>query len=106
MTAGNTSCSNIYTRNVCATGGGVSTIVPLPSWQNGIAGMLTSGRKQPDISLPFFPVAVYTGGSWGEYLGTSWSSLANNIGYSCNASQYNQVAGIGVPKGWALANAL
>jgi kumamolisin len=148
VTAGNTSCSNIYTRNVCSSGGGVSTIVPLPSWQSGIAGMITSGRNQPDISLPFFPVAVYTGGSWGEYLGTSWSSPAmaaylaevnelhaarvgwinsslyslfassgystyftpctsgNNGGYTCNATQYNQVAGIGVPKGWALANAL
>jgi kumamolisin len=148
VTAGYTGCTNSATRNVCASGGGVSTLVPLPSWQNGIAGMITSGRNQPDISLPFFPVAVYTGGSWGEYLGTSWSSPAfaaliaetnqlhgskmgwinstlyslfaqtgyssyftpctsgNNIGYSCNASQYNQVAGIGVPKGWALANAL
>jgi kumamolisin len=148
VTAGNTSCSNIYTHNVCASGGGVSTIVPFPSWQNGIAGMTTSGRNQPDISLPFFPVAVYTGGSWGEYLGTSWSSPAfaafiaetnelhgaksgwinstlyslfsstgyskyftpctsgNNIGYTCNATQYNNVAGIGVPQGWALANAL
>lgn len=148
VTAGSASCSNIYTRNVCSSGGGVSTIVPLPSWQSGIAGMITSGRNQPDISLPFFPVAVYTGGSWGEYLGTSWSSPAmaaflaetnelhaarvgwinstmyslfassgystyftpctsgNNGGYTCNASQYNQVAGIGVPQGWALANAL
>jgi kumamolisin len=110
--------------------------------------MLTTGRNVPDISLPFFPVAVYTGGSWGEYLGTSWSSPAmaalvaetnqlhgantgwmnstlyslfsstgystyftpctsgTNGKYSCNASQYNQVAGIGAPKGWALANAL
>jgi subtilase family serine protease len=148
VTAGNTSCANSATRNVCASGGGVSTLVPFPSWQNGIAGMITTGRNQPDISLPFFPVAVFTGGSWGEYLGTSWSSPAfaalvaetnelhgtktgwmnqtlyslfaqtgyssyftpctsgNNIGFSCNASQYNQVAGIGVPKGWALANAL
>jgi kumamolisin len=148
VTAGTSSCSNIYTRNVCSSGGGVSTIVPLPSWQNGIAGMLTTGRNQPDISLPFFPVAVYTGGSWGEYLGTSWSSPAfaaliaetnelhgskvgwinstlyslfsstgystyftpctsgNNGAYTCNASQYNQVAGIGVPKGYALAGAL
>ncbi|HLI95314.1 MAG TPA: protease pro-enzyme activation domain-containing protein [Candidatus Baltobacteraceae bacterium] len=129
-------------------GGGVSTIVPLPSWQSGITGMITSGRNQPDISLPFFPVAVYTGGAWGEYLGTSWSSPASvalfteadqlhgsklgwlnqtiyslfsstgynsyftpctsgsNGAYSCNASQYNQAAGIGAPKGWALANAL
>jgi subtilase family serine protease len=129
-------------------GGGVSTVFALPSYQNGIAGMITSGRNQPDISLPFFPVAVYTGGSFGEYLGTSWSSPASvaliieanelhstklgwidpmvyslfsstgystyytpctsgsNGAYSCNASQYNQAAGIGAPKGWALANAL
>ena len=129
-------------------GGGVSTVFALPSYQSGIAGMITTGRNQPDISLPFFPVAVYTGGRWGEYLGTSWSSPAsvalileanelhsaklgwidptiyslfsqtgystyytpctsgNNGAYSCNASQYNQAAGIGAPKGWALANAL
>jgi subtilase family serine protease len=131
-----------------AGGGGVSTVFALPSYQSGITGMITSGRNQPDISLPFFPVAVYTGGSWGEYLGTSWSSPASvalileanelhstklgwvdptiyslfsqtgyntyytpctsgsNGAYSCNASQYNQAAGIGAPKGWALANAL
>ncbi len=129
-------------------GGGVSTVFALPSYQSGITGMITSGRNQPDISLPFYPVAVYTGGSWGEYLGTSWSSPAsvaliveanelhsaklgwvdptiyslfsqtgystyytpctsgNNGAYSCNASRYNQAAGIGAPKGWALANAL
>lgn len=129
-------------------GGGVSTIVAFPSWQSGITGMITSGRNQPDISLPFDPVAVYTGGAWGQYLGTSWSSPASvalfieadqlhgsklgwlnstiyslfkstgynsyftpctsgsNGAYSCNASQYNQAAGIGAPKGWALANAL
>jgi kumamolisin len=148
VTAGSASCSNIWTSNVCSSGGGVSTIVPLPTWQSGIAGVLTTGRNEPDISLPFFPVAVYTGGSWGEYLGTSWSSPAmaammietdqlhasklgwinqtlyglfsstgyssyftpctsgTNGKYSCNASQYNQVAGIGAPKAWALANAL
>ncbi|HVR46939.1 MAG TPA: protease pro-enzyme activation domain-containing protein [Candidatus Binatia bacterium] len=129
-------------------GGGVSTVFALPTYQNGITGMITSGRNQPDYSLPFFPVAVFTGGSWGEYLGTSWSSPAsvaliieanelhsaklgwvdptiyslfsqtgystyytpctsgNNGAYSCNASRYNQAAGIGAPKGWALANAL
>jgi len=129
-------------------GGGVSTVFALPSYQSGITGVITSGRNQPDISLPFYPVAVYTDGSWGEYLGTSWSSPASvslvieanelhstklgwidptlyslfsstgysdyytpctsgsNGAYSCNASEYNQAAGIGAPKGWALANAL
>ena len=131
-----------------SSGGGVSTVVALPSWQSGVAGMITSGRNQPDISLPFDPVAVYTGGAWGSYLGTSWSSPAfvallietnqvhatklgwvnptlynlfkttgyasyftpctsgTNGAYSCSATQYNQVTGIGAPKGWALANAL
>jgi subtilase family serine protease len=129
-------------------GGGVSTVFALPSFQSGIAGMITTGRNQPDYSLPFFPVAVYTGGAFGEYLGTSWSSPASvalileadelhasklgwvnpslyslfsstgyssyftpctsgsNGAYSCNATEYNQAAGIGAPKGWALANAL
>ena len=129
-------------------GGGVSTIFALPSFQSGIAGVITSGRNQPDYSLPFFPVAVFTGGKFGEYLGTSWSSPASvaliieanelhgarlgwvnptiyslfkstgygtyftpctsgsNGAYSCSATQYNQAAGIGAPKGWALANAL
>ncbi len=129
-------------------GGGVSTVVALPSFQSGITGVITSGRNQPDISLPFDPVAVYTGGAFGQYLGTSWSSpqsaalfvttnqlhatklgwlnptlysLFKSTGYSsyytpctsgtngaytCSATQYNQAAGIGAPKGWALANAL
>ena len=129
-------------------GGGVSTVVALPSWQSGITGVISSGRNQPDISLPFDPVAVYTGGAFGDYLGTSWSSPASvalfieadelhgsklgwenptlyslfkstgysdyftpctsgtNGAYSCSATQYNQAAGIGAPKGWALANAL
>jgi kumamolisin len=147
VTAGDASCSGGI-NNTCYGGGGVSTVVALPSWQSGIAGVITSGRNQPDISLPFDPVAVYTGGAWASYLGTSWSSPAsvalfleadqlhgsklgwlnqtlyslfsqtgynsyytpctsgNNIAYTCNASQYNQAAGIGAPKGWALANAL
>ncbi|HEX3551534.1 MAG TPA: protease pro-enzyme activation domain-containing protein [Candidatus Elarobacter sp.] len=131
-----------------STGGGVSTVVALPSYQSGIAGMITSGRNQPDIALPFDPVAVYTGGAFASYLGTSWSSPAfvalmvttnqlhgtkvgwvtptlyslfkssgygtyytpctsgTNGAYSCSATQYNQVTGIGAPKGWALASAL
>ncbi|HKU67608.1 MAG TPA: protease pro-enzyme activation domain-containing protein [Candidatus Baltobacteraceae bacterium] len=146
VTEGSASCSDGFT-TTCTGGGGVSTVVALPSWQNGIAGVISSGRNQPDISLPFDPVAVYNG-SWGEYLGTSWSSPASvalfleadelhgrrlgwmnptlyslfsqtgyssyytpctsgtNGAYSCNATQYNQAAGIGAPKGWALANAL
>jgi subtilase family serine protease len=147
VTAGDASCSG-GVNDTCYGGGGVSTVVAEPSWQSGIAGMISTGRNQPDISLPFDYVAVYTGGSFAEYLGTSWSSPAsvalfietdelhgsklgwlnptlyslfsstgysdyytpctsgNNIAYTCSATQYNQAAGIGTPKGWALANAL
>ena len=35
------------------------------AYQSGITGMITTGRNQPDYSLPFFPVAVYTGGKLG-----------------------------------------
>lgn len=147
VTAGDASCGG-GVNGVCYGGGGVSTVVPLPSWQSGIAGVIASGRNQPDISLPFDPVAVYTGGAFASYLGTSWSSPAsvalfieadelhgsklgwldptlyslfsstgysdyytpctsgNNIAYSCSATTYNQAAGIGAPKGYALAKAL
>jgi hypothetical protein len=147
VTAGDASCSG-GVNDTCYGGGGVSTVVAEPSWQSGITGMITTGRNQPDISLPFDYVAVYTGGAFAEYLGTSWSSPAsvalfieadelhgsklgwlnstlyslfsstgysdyytpctsgNNIAYTCSATEYNQAAGIGTPKGWALANAL
>jgi len=130
-------------------GGGVSQgVFAVPSYQSGIAGVIAGGRNQPDISLPFDPVAVYTGGAFGDYLGTSWSSPqsvaliveadeyhASKLGwvnptiyslfsstgyadyftpctggtngaYTCSATQYNDAAGIGAPKGWALAQAL
>jgi Pro-kumamolisin, activation domain len=58
------------------SGGGVSTVFALPSYQSGISGVVTSGRNSPDISGPGVGVAVYTGGSFGEYDGTSWASPA------------------------------
>ncbi len=39
-----------------ASGGGVSTIVPKPSWQTG-PGVVASGRNQPDISLEGDPAS-------------------------------------------------
>lgn len=67
-----------------ATGGGVSTFWPLPSYQrsggksvalkNGGSG---SKRNVPDIAAdadPYTGYSVYTGGSWAVYGGTSLSS--------------------------------
>jgi kumamolisin len=69
-------------------GGGVSTVFAEPSYQSGITGMIATGRNQPDISLPFDTVAVYTGGFWGGYLGTSWSSPAS-VALLLEADQYH-----------------
>jgi subtilase family serine protease len=55
------------------SGGGVSTVFAEPSYQSGVA-VSTSGRNQPDLSLPGVGVAVYVSGGTGKYDGTSWSS--------------------------------
>jgi hypothetical protein len=158
LSAGYAACEGGYnSTNICYGGGGVSTTVAEPSWQSNISGVIGSGRNQPDISMPFSPVSVYTmpvengkalPAGFYEFLGTSWSSpqavalfleanelhatrlgwlnatlyslfqstgyteyftpcsSGTNGAYSCNATEYNQAAGIGAPKGWALANAL
>jgi len=41
------------------SGGGVSTVFPLPSYQKGIKNVIASGRNQPDLSLPGVDVAVF-----------------------------------------------
>jgi kumamolisin len=129
------------------SGGGVSTVYPLPSYQEGIKNVITSGRNQPDISLPGVDVAVYLDGSAFGTDGTSWSGpevtalltetaqLHNGtrVGFvnpaiyalftSTNYADfyditsgtngaykavpgYDQVTGIGAPKGYAFAQAL
>ena len=56
------------------SGGGVSTVFALPSYQSGVTNIVTSGRNSPDISLPGVGVAVYVTPGTGKYDGTSWSS--------------------------------
>jgi len=58
------------------SGGGVSTVFALPSYQSGVSGTNSSGRNQPDVSLPGVGVAVYAAsqGGWLKVDGTSWSS--------------------------------
>jgi subtilase family serine protease len=129
------------------SGGGVSTVYPLPRYQTGIANVLASGRNQPDLSLPGDRTTVYTNGKSETNDGTSWSgpeftallttsaevrnkrgfgfanpaiyslfrssgytdfidsTSGNNTGYTAKAG-YDQVTGIGVPKGYTFASAL
>lgn len=62
--------------NGFSSGGGYSRVFAVPSYQSGIAGVNSSGRNNPDISLPGVGVAVYASsqGGWMKVDGTSWSS--------------------------------
>ncbi|MBV9269666.1 MAG: hypothetical protein JO165_01125 [Candidatus Eremiobacteraeota bacterium] len=60
--------------NGFSSGGGVSTVFALPSYQSGVSGMITSGRNQPDVSLPGVGVMVVVNGVQETFDGTSWSS--------------------------------
>ena len=58
----------------CAGGGGVSTVYPLPAYQNGLAGASsTTHRNEPDVSLPAEDTIINYG-TWNRVDGTSWSS--------------------------------
>ena len=61
-----------------ATGGGVSTVIKLPSWQKGVANVIKGGRNLPDIAYdasPYTGESYYYGGRWeGPIGGTSLSS--------------------------------
>ncbi len=60
--------------NGFASGGGVSALFALPSYQSGVSGVNASGRNVPDVSLPGVDVVVYYDGTSGAFDGTSWSS--------------------------------
>ena len=76
------------------SGGGVSTLYPLPAYQAGISGIVPSGRNSPDISLPGVDVAIYVGGGTLDADGTSWSSPAF-AALLAEASQLHGGAGFG-----------
>jgi len=76
--SGNWTSEEVWNSNGGSGGGGVSTVFALPSYQQGISGVITSGRNQPDISLsadPSYGTSLYFNGAWdGPIGGTSWAS--------------------------------
>ncbi len=65
-------------RDASGGGGGISGVWPIPSWQVGIVTTSNKGsstnRMVPDISMNANPntgYAIYSGGSWGVFGGTS-----------------------------------
>lgn len=58
-----------------ASGGGVSSLFGLPSYQSGLAGIASSSQRNvPDISMPSEGVAIVFGGGWHQFGGTSWGA--------------------------------
>jgi subtilase family serine protease len=57
------------------SGGGVSQIFTIPSYQKGTPGLASSTyRNVPDISYPSYYTDTYVSGGWVGLEGTSWSS--------------------------------
>jgi kumamolisin len=57
--------------------GGVSVVFPLPTYQNGVANVIASGRNIPDVSLDSNPrtgMAELKNGRWFYVGGTSMAS--------------------------------
>ena len=81
----------VWNSNGGATGGGVSTIWPIPSWQSAVATTNSKlMRNVPDVALnadPYTGYAIYTGGQWHVIGGTSaaaplwagFTALANQL---------------------------
>jgi kumamolisin len=129
------------------SGGGVSTVFSIPSYQKGVSGLAsTSHRNVPDVAFPSYYTDTYVNGAWVGLQGTSWSSptyvalqleinqrlkkrfglvnshlyqlfksggytyfhdvtSGNNGGFSAKTG-YDNVTGIGSPKGNAIAGHL
>jgi subtilase family serine protease len=70
-----------WNSNGGASGGGVSSVFLLPSWQAGVTNIVTNGRNVPDVSFDADPdtgFALYYDGTWNNDFnpagGTSLSS--------------------------------
>lgn len=64
-----------YCSGQCATGGGVSAIFPIPSYQSNVTGKFSmTKRNTPDVALPGEGVFVVLNGSYKHFAGTSWSA--------------------------------
>ena len=84
-----------------AGGGGISTVWTIPSWQVGAAGAQamasTTMRNVPDVSLESDIAngyAIYTGGSWGVWGGTS-AAAPLWAGFTALVNQQRAANGLG-----------
>ena len=71
----NTTQKYIHNKAWSGSGGGVSKLFALPSYQNGVSGLAsTTHRNVPDVAFPSYYTDTFVQGSWVGLQGTSWSS--------------------------------
>jgi subtilase family serine protease len=82
-----------------ASSGGVSRLFPLPPWQNGVSGNISSGRNVPDIAFDANPTEGAAGyiaanGGWSSGINPYWGTglLATSI-YVAALTQIDQMKG-------------
>ena len=73
-----------------SSGGGVSKIYAIPSYQKGISGKASKTKRNvPDVAYPAYYTDTYVSGGWVGLQGTSWSSPI----YVALQLEINQVKG-------------
>ena len=105
-----------WNNSIGAGGGGISTVWPIPSYQNGVVGSAaskgsTTYRNVPDVSLDADPntgYSVYFNGSWTIYGGTScaaplWAAFTSLVNQKRVAAG-NSTLGFANPPIYALAS--
>ena len=79
-----------HNRAWSGSGGGVSKLFAIPSYQKGVSGLAsTTKRNVPDVALPAYYTDTYFNGGWIGLQGTSWSSPA----YVALQLEFNEAKG-------------
>ena len=78
------------------SGGGVSVVFAVPSWQSSVPGLIKGGRNLPDVSFDADPntgIALYYGGTWNtQYNPVGGTSLSSPL-YGAALTEADQYAG-------------
>ena len=65
----------VHNKAWSGSGGGVSKIFAIPSYQKGVSGLAsTTFRNVPDVAFPSYYTDTFVQGKWVGLQGTSWSS--------------------------------
>jgi len=79
-----------------ATGGGVSQLFALPSWQSTVPGVIRRGRNLPDVSFDADPntgMALYYRGTWNSNYNPSGGTSLSSPLYGSALTEVNQFEG-------------